>query len=145
MTKSEQAISKFTGGYNCAQSVFYAFCEDLQLDSDTALKIASGFGGGIGRRGDICGAVTGGIMALGAKYGRGEKEDGAALGATYDKTRQFMDQFAGRHGSCLCRELLNGCDLATEEGQAAFREKDLKNKVCTPCVQSAVEMVEKMM
>jgi C_GCAxxG_C_C family probable redox protein len=145
MTKSEKAISKFVGGYNCAQSVFYAFCEDLQTDSDTALKIASGFGGGIGRRGEVCGAVTGGIMALGAKHGRGEKEDGTALGATYDKTRQFMDQFAGKHGSCLCRELLNGCDLTTEEGQTAFREKDLKNKVCIPCVRSAVEMVEKVM
>jgi C_GCAxxG_C_C family probable redox protein len=145
MTKSERAISKFAGGYNCAQSVFYAFCEELHMEPDTALKISSGFGGGIGRKGEVCGAVTGGIMALGAKYGRGENEESAALGVTYDRTRQFMDQFASKHGSCLCRELLNGCDLSTEEGQKTFREKDLKNKVCTPCVQSAVEMVEKMM
>ena len=145
MTKSERAISKFAGGYNCAQSVFFAFLEDLEIDQDTALKVASGFGGGMGRQGEVCGAVTGGIMALGAKHGRGEKEDPTAADVTYAKTREFMAQFASKHGSCLCRELLNGCDLATEEGQAAFREKDLKNKVCTPCVQSAVEMVEKMM
>ncbi|MBN2117988.1 MAG: C_GCAxxG_C_C family protein [Anaerolineales bacterium] len=145
MTKSERAISKFKGGYNCAQSVFFAFLEDLEIGQDTALKVASGFGGGIGRRGEVCGAVTGGIMALGAKHGRGEKEDPTAADVTYAKTREFMAQFARKHGSCLCRELLNGCDLATEEGQAAFREKDLKNKVCIPCVQSAVEMVEKMM
>lgn len=145
MTKSEKAISKFVSGYNCSQSVFYAFCEELHMEPDTALKISSGFGGGIGRKGEVCGAVTGGIMALGAKYGRGEKEDGTAADATYAKTREFMSQFAGKHGSCLCRELLNGCNLATEEGQKFFREKDLKNKVCIPCVRSAVEMIEKMM
>jgi C_GCAxxG_C_C family probable redox protein len=145
MKKSELAVSKFAGGYNCAQSVFYAFCEDLHLDPDTALKISSGFGGGMGRKGEVCGAVTGGIMALGARYGRGENEEWSALGETYDKTRQLMDQFASKHGSCLCRELLNGCDLATEAGQKAFQEQDLKNKVCNVCVQSAVAIVETMM
>ena len=145
MNKSDRATSKFAGGYNCAQSVFYAFCEDLHLDPDTALKMSSGFGGGMGKKGEVCGAVTGGIMALGARYGRGEKEDGAAADATYAKTREFMDQFASKHGSCLCRELLNGCNLATKEGQKTFLEKDFKNKICTPCVRSAVEMVEKMM
>jgi C_GCAxxG_C_C family probable redox protein len=145
MTKSERAISKFVGGYNCAQSVFYAFCEDLHLDPDTALKTSAGFGGGIGRKGEVCGAVTGGIMALGVKYGRGEKDEPAVANVAYARTVEFMDQFANKHGSCLCRELLNGCDLATEEGQKAFREMDLKNKICTPCVRSAVEMVEKMM
>lgn len=145
MKKSELAVSKFAGGYNCAQSVFYAFCEDLHMDPDTALKISSGFGGGMGRKGEVCGAVTGGIMALGARYGRGENEEWSALGETYDKTRQLMDQFASKHGSCLCRELLNGCDLATEAGQKAFQEQDLKNKVCNVCVQSAVAIVETMM
>jgi C_GCAxxG_C_C family probable redox protein len=145
MTKSEKAISKFMSGYNCSQSVFYAFCEDLNLDADAALKIASGFGGGMGRRGEVCGAVTGGIMALGATHGRGENEAATAAETTYAKTREFMSQFAERHGSCLCRELLNGCDLTTEAGQTTFREKDLKNKICTPCVRSAIEIVEKMM
>ncbi len=145
MTKSERAISKFTSGYNCAQSVFYAFCEDLPLDSDIVLKIASGFGGGMGRKGEVCGAVTGGIMALGAKHGRGENEDSAVADATYAKTREFMGKFAEQHGSCLCRELLNGCDLTTESGQNTFKKMGLKNKICTPCVQSAVEIVEKMM
>src|SRR5512135_1050051 len=105
MTKSEKAISKFTDGYNCAQSVFYAFCEDLQLDSDIALKMACGFGGGMGRKGEVCGAVTGGIMALGTRYGRGEHEGWTAAETTYARTRKFMSQFAEEHGSCLCREL----------------------------------------
>lgn len=145
MTKNEQAMSKFTGGYNCAQSVFSAFCDDLGLDQDTALKVACGFGAGMGRKGEVCGAVTGGIMALGARYGRGEKEERSATDATYVRVRELMDQFTARHGSCLCKALLNGADLTTEAGQKTFRENDLLNKVCKPCVQSAVEMVEKMM
>ncbi len=145
MTKSEQAISKFTGGYNCAQSVFYAFCEDLGVDQDTALKVACGFGAGMGRKGEVCGAVTGGIMALGVKYGRGEKEDRAVTDAAYVKVRELMDQFSNRNGTCICRQLLNGCDLTTEEGQKYFKENDLLNKACKLCVQSAVEILETMM
>jgi hypothetical protein len=56
-----------------------------------------------------------------------------------------MDQFAGKHGTCICRQLLNGCDLGTEEGQKQFKENDLLNKACKPCVQSAVEILEKIM
>ncbi len=145
MAKSEQAISKFVGGYNCAQSVFHAFCEDLKIEQDTALKIACGFGGGMARHGEVCGAVTGGIMVLGARYGRGENEDRTATDATYARVRKFMDQFARRHGSCICRELLNDCDLTTEEGRKSFAENDLSNKVCRPCVRSAVEILETIM
>lgn len=145
MTKSERAVSKFASGYNCAQSVFSAFCEDLGIGQDTGLKMACGFGAGMGRKGEVCGAVTGGIMALGARYGRGEHEDRAATEATYVKTRQLMDQFAARHGSCICKALLQGADLATEEGQKSFRENGLLKKVCGPCVQSAAEIVETLM
>jgi C_GCAxxG_C_C family probable redox protein len=144
MTKSEQATSKLVEGYNCAQSVFYAFCEDLQIEQDTALKMASGFGAGMGRQGEVCGAVTGGIMVLGAKYGRGENEDRTATEATYARTRELMDQFVQRHNTYLCRKLLKDCDLTTEEGRKSFVENDLFNKVCKPCVQSAVEILEKI-
>jgi len=142
MTKSEQAISKFAEGYNCAQAVFQAFCEDLGVDQDTALKISCGFGAGMGRNGEVCGAVTGGIMVLGTRHGRGVHEEPSAREITYAKTKELMGQFASRHGTCLCRELLNGCDLRTEDGQKSFRENDLINKVCKPCVQSAVEILE---
>ncbi len=145
MTKGERAVSKFMEGYNCAQSVFSAFCEDLDMDQDAALKLACGFGAGMGRKGEVCGAVTGGILALGARYGRGEKEDRLVTDKTYARVRKLMDQFASRNGTCICRQLLNGCDLTTEEGQKYFKENDLLNKVCKPCVQSAAEIVETMM
>ena len=68
MDRVEQAVSKFAEGYNCAQSVLFSFCDDLGMDKDKALKIACGFGAGMGRKEEVCGAVTGGIMVIGAKY-----------------------------------------------------------------------------
>ncbi len=144
-TKSEIAVEKFLDGYNCAQSVFYSFCDDLKFEKNTALKLACGFGAGMGRKQEVCGAVTGGIMVIGAKYGRGEKEDRSATDLTYKKTRELMDRFAAKYGTFICRRLLNGCELTTEEGQKQFKENDLLHKVCKPCVQSVVEILEEIM
>jgi C_GCAxxG_C_C family probable redox protein len=137
----EAAAAKFVDGYNCAQSVVYAFCDDLQLDKNTALKVACGFGGGMGRKEEVCGAVTGGIIVLGAKYGRGEHDDKPLTEQTYQKTRDLMDRFTQKHGTCICRQLLDGCDLTSEEGQRYFRENDLGNRVCQQCVRDAAEIV----
>jgi len=145
MTRTEQAVSKFKDGYNCAQSVLFSFCDDLGMDKDKALKISCGFGGGIARKQEVCGAVTGGILVLGARYGRGEKDDRKTTDVMYAKARELMDAFTERHGSFLCRTLLSGCELATEEGQKAFKANDLFAKVCKPCVESVVEIVESIL
>ena len=142
MTRSEQAVSKFMEGYNCAQSVLFSFCDDLKIDRDKALKMACGFGAGMGRKEEVCGAVTGGIIVIGAKYGRGENEDRKVTDNTYVKIRELMNQFSQRHGTYICRKLLNGCELTTEEGQKIFKENDYLNKVCKPCIKSVVEIVE---
>ncbi len=141
-TRSEKAVAKFSEGYNCAQSVFYAFCEDVHVDRNTALKAACGFGAGMARKEEVCGAVTGGIMVIGAKYGRGENDDRTATEGTYSKTRELMDRFSEKHGTFICRKLLNGCDLSAEEGQKYFKENDLLNKTCRVCVESVVEILE---
>ena len=145
MTKSEQAVSKFIGGYNCAQAVFSSFCDDLKIEKDIALKLACGFGAGMGRKGEVCGAVTGGIIVIGAKYGRGENDDRTVTAVTYAKTRELIDKFTERHGTPICRKLLNDCELTTEEGQKQFKENDLLNKTCKRCVRSVVEILEGIM
>jgi len=135
-TKSETAVEKFLTGYNCAQSVLYAYGPELGLDPEIALKVATGLGAGMGRRGEVCGAVTGGILALGLKYGRGGQQDRSATEHAYRKTQELMAAFEQRQGSCSCRELLGGCDLRTAEGQALFKEHDLLHKTCVKCVQT---------
>jgi len=141
MSRNEAALEKFVAGYNCAQSVLYAYGPELGLDGETSLRVATGLGAGMGRRGEICGAVTGGILALGLKYGRGARQDWSATEETYRKTLDLMERFEQRHGSCVCRVLLDGCDLRTEEGQQHFKERDLLHKTCMGCVQSVVEIV----
>jgi C_GCAxxG_C_C family probable redox protein len=145
MTNTELAIFQFGNGFNCAQSVLFAFCHDFGMDADKALKIACGFGAGMGRKQEVCGAVTGGIMVLGLKYGKGVNDAKSATETTYAKTRELMDLFAERHGSGICSRLLNGCELGTEEGKKKFKENDLLNKVCNPCVKSVVEILEAIM
>ena len=122
--------------------MLYAFREESNLPEETALKIACGLGAGMGRKEEVCGAVTGGILVLGMRHGRGSKDDRSAMESTYLKTRELMDEFAKKHGTFICRKLLNGCELTTEEGQKYFKENELLKKICIPCVQSAVEILE---
>jgi C_GCAxxG_C_C family probable redox protein len=141
--KSDIATATFSGGFNCAQSVLLSFCDDLNFDKDTAVIIARGFGGGMGRKQEVCGAVSGGIMAMGLKYGQTEKDEKKAKELIYAKTREFMTEFAKERGTFICRKLLD-CDLTTEQGQKQFKENDLSNKTCKICVKSAVEILEKL-
>lgn len=140
--KKEMAIKIFTNGYNCAQAVLYSFKDEININGDKALKMACGLGAGMGRNGEVCGAVTGGIITIGAKYGRGENDDKTATENTYAKTKELMVRFQEEHGTYICRELLDGCNLTTEEGQLFFRENDLFNSVCKKCVGSVIQILE---
>ena len=122
--------------------MLYAFREESDLPEETALKITCGLGAGMARKEEVCGAVTGGILVLGLRHGRGSKDDRSAMELTYLKTRELMDEFVKKHGTFICRNLLHGCELTTEEGQKQFKENDLLKKICTPCVQSVVEILE---
>jgi C_GCAxxG_C_C family probable redox protein len=143
-TKSDIAVEKLLSGYNCAQSVLYSFCDDLGLDKDAAMKMACGFGGGMGRAQEVCGAISGGVFALGVKHGRGEGQAKSATDETYVKVRELLAQFEAERGSTICRTLL-GCDLNTPEGKLFYKQNDLHNKTCKRCVQTAVEAVEKLL
>jgi len=143
--RSDLAVQKLLAGYNCAQSTLYPSCDDLGLDRDTALNPSCGFGAGMGRRQEVCGAVTGGILALGLRHGRGEGQDKTPTEETYRKVRELTAQFESARGSCICRTLLQGCDLNTPAGQQSFKQNDLLNKTCKRCVQTAVETLETLL
>jgi C_GCAxxG_C_C family probable redox protein len=126
---------------NCAQNVLLAFCEELGLERNMALKVALGFGGGMGGTGKTCGAVTGAYMVIGLKLNP-TLENTAEI---RDKSRQLIKEFnrcfVEKHGSLICRDLL-GYDINTPEGLQAIREQDLSAKVCPRLVRGAVEIVE---
>jgi len=140
MNSSHVAEGKFLAGYNCAQAVLFAHCDNLGIDKDLALRLACGLGAGVAREGEICGAVSGAIVAIGIKYGRGEGEDKAKAEETYARAAEFMAKFKERHGSVSCREL-TGCDLRTAEGRRVFVENDLLHRTCARCVETADEFL----
>lgn len=142
--KGQMAVDKLAEGYNCAQSVVFAFCDECGIGQDAALKVSCGFGGGMGRKQEVCGAVAGGIMVLGLRRGRGTEDGRSVMEDLYQLTREFMDAFAVQNGSYLCRDLLSGCDLASEEGRRRHKEDGLSEKVCKPCVRSAAEILQKI-
>jgi len=140
--KSQIAAARFLQGYNCAQSILYAFSDGLGIDKNTALQIATGFGAGMGRKQEVCGAVTGGIMVIGLKYGRGENDERRVMDEAYVRVRALMDRFSQKHGTFICRELVEGCGLTTDEVQKQYREKDILHKVCIPCVGTVAGILE---
>ena len=99
--KTDLADAYFERGYGCAQSVLGAFCRDYGLDEETALRIATGFGSGMGRLCEVCGALTGGFMVIGLKYGKvitdGEKY-GAHTEQTYALVAELARRFRQQHG-----------------------------------------------
>jgi C_GCAxxG_C_C family probable redox protein len=144
MDKKEVAVSRFQEGFSCSQSVFSAYAEEMGLDLDTALKIAGAFGGGMGRTGQTCGAVTGAIMAIGLKYGATSAADKETKEKAYALVKEFSDRFKVRNDVVTCKDLL-GVDIGTVEGRKIAHEQDLYATVCTRLVKDAAEIVEEML
>ena len=144
MNRIEIAKQKFNDGYNWAQSVLFAFADDRLIDQNTALKITTGFGGGIALTGEVCGACSAGVMLLGLIYGRGLNENKRKKENTYGKVQKFLELFKEKNVSIHCRENLNGCDLRTKEGHDLFEEKKYEEKVCLNCVVSSIEILQKL-
>lgn len=121
--------------------MFSVFAERFGLRTDLANKLAAGFGGGMGRLQEVCGAVTGMFMVAGLKHGKTRPDDSVAHELTYATVRELSDKFKAVHKTILCRELL-GCDLRSPEGAQAFKEKGMSKNICAECVKTACRLVE---
>ena len=134
MTLEESAKGNFNSGFNCAESVLAAVNNELRKEgrggSEIIPRIATGFGGGISRNGDVCGALTGGIMAIGLALGRDKPEQSRE--PCYPAADRFYNDFRTTFGSCKCRELTNA-DLKTPEGALSY-QTEAHAEVCTPMV-----------
>ncbi|MHA1909439.1 MAG: C-GCAxxG-C-C family protein [Candidatus Thorarchaeota archaeon] len=132
---------------NCAQAIFTTYGVHMGLgkvDFDTCMKIASAFGGGINLTGNVCGAVTGALMALGLKFGGGPQEAEVAIVST-----KFIDEFTSLNGSIICREIIGqdfddlaGQDLPTEEDMQQAFDSDVFKK-CMKCVDDAARLLNR--
>jgi C_GCAxxG_C_C family probable redox protein len=143
MTHIEKSQELFAKKFHCSQAVLAAFAEELGLTEKQALKLGACFGGGM-CKGEVCGACTGALMALGLKFGQCEVGDTDSKEKTNDITVKFLEAFKDKNGSYMCRELL-GCDLATLDGKLYAREHNLFTKFCPKMVTSATEIAEKLL
>ena len=105
-TKEQLAREYFTSGYNCAQSVFLAYAQDYGFDKNTALKLSSSFGGGMGRLREVCGAVSSMLMIAGLESGYTENNNDEIKAEHYKLVQNLAHEFKAQNGSIICRELL---------------------------------------
>jgi C_GCAxxG_C_C family probable redox protein len=140
---SKIAMELFKKGYNCSQSVFLAFCDECDLDFETASRLSSSFGAGMGRLREVCGAVTGMFMVAGVLYGYADPEDQAAKTSHYQRIQTLANQFEEMNHSIICRDLLGlgeGKDNPVPEMRT---QKYYQNRPCEALVGMAAEMMEK--
>ena len=109
---SEKAKENFKKGYNCSQAVLSVFCEQFGLDFETAMKISSSFGGGMGRMREVCGTVSGMFMAAGLILGK-DTDTAQGKNAMYAITQELANEFKKRNSSIICRELLAGVPVTS--------------------------------
>ena len=141
MSKSEEAKKQFEKGFSCAPAVLSTYSEQLGLEKALALRIACGFGGGIGRMGRTCGAVTGAAMVIGLKHGQVDLADEESRQRTHTLVKEFVDRFTALHGSIECRELI-GYDLSNSGELELARESEVFSYKCPDFVYDSARILE---
>lgn len=133
-----KAVEIHDKGYNCAQAVLLSLSDLTGLDEKRSLSIAGGFGGGM-RAAEVCGAVSGAIMALGLMFPFADSGDQAAKDAIAAITREFHKRFKAANNTIICRELL-GYDMEIPEEMAKLKELGITAKIC-PAVMDSAEAI----
>ena len=139
MDLEDQAREFFEQHYNCAQSTFAPFAEYFGMEINLAMKLATPFGGGMGHAGQICGAVSGALLAIGlaegiTSYDRDKKY------TCYRLAEEFQSRFKAVHGSLTCPGLL-GFDIGNPKELEQVRQEDLFHTLCPKLVGEAVCIV----
>lgn len=133
------ALRLYREGFNCAQSVLAAFSPLTGLDEQVAIRIASAFGGGMGRQQEICGVLTGAYMVIGYLYGKPAPDD-EAKELIIAMVRELSGRFVKKHGDTHCRVLL-GADLNRDEGREFIEKNNLFSVRCEQYVETSCRLL----
>ncbi|MCG8027495.1 MAG: C-GCAxxG-C-C family protein [Candidatus Thiodiazotropha taylori] len=137
------AVKRFCDGCNCAQAVITSFADRYGIDTELAMRISSGLGGGVGRMGDICGTLSGAALVLGLQMGPKTAADVSAKEATYNATRLLQERFMARHGSNRCKELLQK-DLSIPAEYQEAKSLGLFKTRCPDYVETVVTLLSQI-
>ena len=141
---SDEAVEMYRSGFNCAQSVLALAGRRSGLSREMAVRLAEAFGGGMCHHDQTCGAVTGGLMAIGLTYSRGLSKDAAMGRKAREVATEFMARFAALRGAVSCTGVI-GVDLSTPDGVEESRRRNLSATVCAEAVRDAVAILEELL
>lgn len=141
MDHSIQAAELFLQGYNCAQAVAVAFSDVTGLDADFSARMASSFGGGMGRLREVCGAVSGMLMVAGLLYGYDSPDDDSAKKSHYALVQDLAGQFREQVGSIVCREILK--DPPSDPVPTPRTNEFYKKRPCARMVVLAAQILDR--
>ena len=136
-----EALDLFKSGYHCSQAVLAVFAEEYGLQDESALKIASPFGGGLAGFGRTCGAITGAMMVVGLKYGNAKSTDREAAALCREKTRVLIEKFEKTHGTSMCNELV-GFDRSTMKVAELMEKLPHFYMVCPKFLETVITYLE---
>lgn len=141
--KGTLAKTYFTQGYNCAQSVLLAFCDETGMTEEQAARLASSFGGGMGRLREVCGAVSSMFTVLGVTNGYSDPKDKQSKDAQYARVQKLAESFRQKNHTIICRELL--ANVETTDGPVSEeRTKEYyERRLCAGYVEDAARMIAK--
>ncbi len=139
---SEKAVNNFREGYNCAQSVLLAFANKVGLKENEALKLASSFGGGMGRLREVCGAVSAMFMIAGILKGYTEPNNDIVKANHYKLIQDLAAEFKSKHGTIICRELLGLDGTEFSPIPSARTDEYYKERPCEEFIKCVAEIVE---
>ncbi|MEE3468448.1 MAG: C-GCAxxG-C-C family protein [Eubacterium sp.] len=145
MKHAEIARQLFLDGFNCAQSVFCAYEDVTGLDRETAAKLSSSFGGGMGRMREVCGCISGALMVLGHVSGSEDPQDAEAKKRNYALVQDFAARFREKNGSIICRELLAGVKTTPGGEPEARTEAYYQKRPCPDLVACAATILDQML
>lgn len=141
----KKAESLFKSGYTCSQAVLCTFLDELDLDEKTALKMSLMFGGGMARTREVCGCVSGMLMAASLKYASGEASDKENKDACYKIGQDLINEFKKQNGSIICRELL-GLEKAENSPKSSERTFEYyKKRPCAELAGMAAKMLQEQL
>lgn len=145
MTHKEKAKQYFLDGYNCAQAVVLAYQAELGLDAQTAARLSSAFGGGMGRLREVCGACSGMFLVTGMLCGYDDPAEQLGKKELYQTVQDLANAFREKNGSILCRDLLN-LDHTSDDASPSARTKEYyQSRPCAELVACAAELLEEML
>lgn len=140
MQRAQIAAELFVGGYNCAQAIAVAFCDCIGMTKEQAAKMASSFGGGMGRMREVCGAVSGMLLVGGILYGYDTPGDDKSKKTHYERVQALAGDFRQQIGSIVCRDILK--NPPSDPTPSPRTEEYYRDRPCARMVYTAAQILD---